>query len=43
MSAKHPPGQRTTGTLMAFKASTTSRRMPRVFGIALSGPTQIPS
>src|ERR1019366_1033099 len=42
-SAKQPPGQRTFGTFMVFKAPTTSLRIPRVFGILESGPTQIPS
>ena len=42
-SAKQPPGQRTFGTLMALSAATTSLRIPRVFGIGESGPTQIPS
>jgi hypothetical protein len=42
-SAKQPPGQRTLGTFRAFSAATTSVRMPRVFGIGDSGPTQIPS
>jgi hypothetical protein len=41
-SAKHPPGQRTLGTLIALSAATTSFRMPRVFGIGESGPTQTP-
>ena len=42
-SAKQPPGQRSTGMFSAFSAATTSLRMPRVFGIGESGPTQIPS
>ena len=42
-SAKQPPGQRTLGTLMALSAATTSLRIPRVFGIGESGPTQSPS
>ncbi len=42
-SAKQPPGQRSTGMLNAFSAATTSLRMPRVFGIGESGPTQTPS
>ncbi len=42
-SAKHPPGQRTFGTFIALSAATTSLRIPRVFGILESGPTQIPS
>ena len=42
-SAKHPPGQRTFGTLSALSAATTSLRMPRVLGIGESGPTQTPS
>ena len=42
-SAKQPPGQRTFGTLSTLSAATTSLRMPRVLGIAESGPTQIPS
>ncbi len=42
-SAKHPPGQRTFGTLSALSAATTSLRMPRVLGIEDSGPTQTPS
>ncbi len=42
-SAKQPPGQRTFGTLMALSAATTSLRMPRVFGMGDSGPTQMPS
>jgi hypothetical protein len=42
-SAKHPPGQRTFGTLSALSAATTSLRMPRVFGMGDSGPTQTPS
>ena len=41
-SAKQPPGQRTFGTFSAFSAATTSLRMPRVLGIAESGPTQMP-
>ena len=42
-SAKQPPGHRTFGTLSALSAATTSLRMPRVLGIAESGPTQTPS
>ena len=42
-SAKHPPGQRTLGTLIALSASTTSLRMPRVFGMGEPVPTQTPS
>ena len=42
-SAKHPPGQRSTGILICRNAATTSLRMPRVFGIGLSSPTQMPS
>src|ERR1017187_2252636 len=42
-SAKQPPGQRTLGTFNARRAVTTSLRMPRVFGIGESGPTQMPS
>ena len=38
-----PAGQRTFGTLMAFRAATTSLRMPRVFGMGDPGPTQTPS
>ena len=40
-SAKHPPGQRSTGILIFLSAATTSLRMPRVLGIGLSSPTQI--
>ena len=36
-------GGRTFGTWMALSAATTSLRMPRVFGIGESGPTQMPS
>ena len=39
-SAKQPPGQRRTGTLIFFNASTTSLRIPRVLGMELSSPTQ---
>ena len=42
-SAKHPPGQRSTGTFSSFSAATTSLRMPRVLGMVESGPTQMPS
>jgi hypothetical protein len=42
-SAKQPPGQRTLGTFNARSAVTTSLRIPRVFGIEESGPTQMPS
>ena len=42
-SAKHPPGQRTLGTFSALSAATTSFRIPRVFGMGESGPTQTPS
>ena len=42
-SAKQPPGQRTFGTFRALSAATTSLRMPRVFGMGESGPTQTPS
>ena len=42
-SAKQPPGQRSTGMLSSFSAATTSLRMPRVFGIGESSPTQMPS
>ena len=41
-SAKQPPGQRTTGTWIFFSAATTSLRMPRVLGMGLSSPTQMP-
>ena len=42
-SAKQPPGQRTTGTLIARSAATTSLRIPRTLGIGESLPTQTPS
>ena len=42
-SAKQPPGHRTFGTFSALSAATTSLRMPRVFGMEESGPTQMPS
>ena len=42
-SAKHPPGQRSTGILVRLRVSTTSERMPRVFGMGESTPTQNPS
>ena len=42
-SAKQPPGQRRTGMLSSLSAATTSLRMPRVFGIGESAPTQMPS
>src|SRR5690554_2752305 len=41
-SAKHPPGQRKLGMLMSYNACTTSSRIPRVFGIEESSPTQYP-
>ena len=42
-SAKQPPGQRSTGMFSSRSAATTSLRIPRVFGIRESGPTQMPS
>ena len=36
---KHPPGQRSTGTLIFFSASTTSVRIPFTFGISEFSPT----
>jgi hypothetical protein len=39
-SAKQPPGQRSTGIESCFSAATTSFRIPRVFGMGDSGPTQ---
>ena len=42
-SAKQPPGQRSTGMSSFLRASTTSVRMPRTFGISESSPTQNPS
>ena len=42
-SAKHPPGQRSTGTCKVRSAATTSLRMPRVLGMGESSPTHNPS
>ena len=42
-SPKQPPGQRSTGTFRALKASSTSVRYPFTFGMEESLPTQMPS
>ena len=41
-SAKHPPGQRRTGTDKSFSALNTSVRYPLILGISEFSPTQRP-